>query len=143
MVLIKLQCVLHNTDTYTHQNRKNVNLVVLENHGNLEKRIVFWSEHHSLYLQERCTTFSHQSFGTNKITTSSLKYTHLHIWNEKWSLSGPKKSLCFKKKLLYFVNHHNLHQRHLKFSLLRFGTNKSTICHEKYIHTYTSEMKKW
>ena len=31
----------------------------------------------------------------------------------------------------------------LKFYYLSFGTNKTTICYAKYIHTYTSEMKKW
>ena len=49
-----------------------------------------------------------------------------------------------KSTALCSENHFlNLQQRHLKFYYLSFGTDKTTICYAKYIHTYTSEMKKW
>ena len=37
----------------------------------------------------------------------------------------------------------DLHERHLKFFHLSFGTDKTTIFYAKFIHTYTSEMKTW
>ena len=61
-------------------------------------------------------------------------------------LMAPKNPSDFKQKSIAFCSEYhflNLQQRHLKFCHLSSGTDKATICYAKYIHTHTSEMKKW
>ena len=70
------------------------------------------------------------------IYTSEIKNDHL---------VAPKNPCDFGK--VYYILQMSmvadLHERHLKFFHLSFGTDKTTIFYAKYIHTYTSEMKIW